>query len=319
VGGGAGGGGGGGGGRFSKTPRGPPPPPPPPDFDVEAEGKTSSVGTPGMQYTRHPLQAHYSPLKTPGDPLILASRTFDRVGVMNPAREPPTPRRGPSRKDSSGGRYDRQTSRPPHVLPRARGPRPRRSRASRRRVPGPQPAAPPSPPAAARAGRCAPDRVISDCHFAVQLNHFIPYFRTESVAICPKQHSDISLAPGPHGGAAQLLRLSTVTTGVPRWGRAPCALPRAAAPTGCPLHGFTPRSCLGGHLRRTAACSRWYRLLVSKILVYVAQSASPKPCRRGAHAHELAGPRHERPSGIAAARCSETAHICVYPIVALER
>jgi hypothetical protein len=39
------------------------------------------------------------------------------------------------------------------------------------------------------AGRIAP-RVISDCHFAVQLNHFIPGFLSYSVAVLLKLQSD---------------------------------------------------------------------------------------------------------------------------------
>ena len=44
---------------------------------------------------------------------------------------------------------------------------------------------------------CVGPRVISDCHFAAQLNHFIPDFRSYSVAVFLKRQSDLSLmGPG---------------------------------------------------------------------------------------------------------------------------
>ena len=36
-------------------------------------------------------------------------------------------------------------------------------------------------------------RVISECRFSVQLNHFIPGFRSYSVAVFLKRQSDITL------------------------------------------------------------------------------------------------------------------------------
>jgi hypothetical protein len=45
-----------------------------------------------------------------------------------------------------------------------------------------------------RAHRHARLRVIYDCHFAVQLNHFIPVFQPYSVASFLKWQSDMTLA-----------------------------------------------------------------------------------------------------------------------------
>ena len=51
------------------------------------------------------------------------------------------------------------------------------------------------------AERClaAGGRVIPECHFSVQLNHFIPGFPSYSVAVFLKRQSDVSLAEGPSG------------------------------------------------------------------------------------------------------------------------
>ena len=51
--------------------------------------------------------------------------------------------------------------------------------------------------------------VISDCHFAVQLNHFIPSFLSYSVPLCLKRKCDRTLGQlGPYG------RLESATLGL---------------------------------------------------------------------------------------------------------
>jgi hypothetical protein len=78
--------------------------------------------------------------------------------------------------------------------------------------------------------KCGEDRVISDCHFAVQLNHFIPGFLSYSVAVFLKRQSDITLGeddpwwaspwgPGRPGAPGALDRASPNLWGEPAWGQ----------------------------------------------------------------------------------------------------
>jgi hypothetical protein len=53
--------------------------------------------------------------------------------------------------------------------------------------------------------------VISDCHFSVQLNHFIPVFLSYSVAVLLKWQSDITL--GEAGVSRGLAHLRRATAG----------------------------------------------------------------------------------------------------------
>jgi hypothetical protein len=67
--------------------------------------------------------------------------------------------------------------------------------------------------------------VISDCHFSVQLNHFIPVFLSYSVAVFLKWQSDITLGMRYH--SVELFVKST-TEGQERWNATVRARPGAA-------------------------------------------------------------------------------------------
>ena len=120
-----------------------------------------------VEESRHRL----SPPPRKPKPRTLAGRT----GSIATTALPPTP--SPSHTPCSIKHYKR---RPALTVGAWRGRRPSR----RRRPPAASPRSRPARCAReTRAGAPPRPRVISDCHFSVQLNHFIPFFLSYSVAV----------------------------------------------------------------------------------------------------------------------------------------